>query len=67
MNKSMKAAQKRPYEAPALTCIYTTPMQMLAASGDPEVHTTSSKVDTNYGALTKDDKSYDVWDDDWSE
>ena len=42
-------------------------MQMLAASGDPKVHTTGEKASTKYDALVKEDKSYNVWDDDWSE
>ena len=63
----MKAAQKRPYEAPELLAVCVAPTQMLAGSGDPEVHTTSSKANTNYDALTKEDKNYNVWDDDWSE
>ena len=32
----MKIIQKKPYEAPALTIVRTAPMQVLAASGDPE-------------------------------
>lgn len=50
-----------------MTVLRTAPMQMLAASGDPEVHTTSSKANIEYDALVKEDKSYNVWDDDWSE
>ena len=63
----MKIIQKKPYEAPALAIVRTAPMQMLAASGDPEVHTTSDKASTGCEALVKEEKSYNVWDDDWSE
>jgi len=50
-----------------MTVLRTAPMQMLAASGDtPEVHTTSEKASTDYNALVKEDKSYNVWNDDWS-
>jgi len=45
----------------------TAPMQMLAASGDPVIRTTSSKVDVGSAALVKENKSYNAWDDDWSE
>ena len=50
-----------------MTVLRTAPMQMLAASGDPEVHTTSEKASTGYEVLVKENKSYNVWDDDWSE
>ena len=63
----MKSYQKKAYQEPCMTVLRTAPMQMLAASGDPEVHTTGEKASTNYDALVKEDKSYNVWDDDWSE
>ena len=50
-----------------MTVLRTAPMQMLAASGDPEVHTTTEKASTSHEALVKEDKSYSIWDDDWSE
>ena len=62
----MKIIQKKPYEAPALTIVRTAPMQVLAASGDPEVHTTNEKASTSHEALTK-GNDYNVWDDDWNE
>ena len=49
-----------------MTVLRTAPMQMLAASGDPEVHTTTEKASTSHEALTK-GNSYRIWDDDWSE
>lgn len=64
----MKSYQKKAYQEPCMTVLRTAPMQMLAASGDaPEVHTTSSKASMEYDALVKEDKSYNFWDDDWSE
>ena len=64
----MKIEQKRPYNEPCLTVLRTAPIMVLAASGDtPEVHTTSEKASTDYNALVKEDKSYNVWNDDWSE
>lgn len=62
----MKIIQKKPYEAPAQTIVRTASMQMLAVSGEPEVHTTTEKVSTEHEALTK-GNNYSVWDDDWSE
>ena len=50
-----------------MTVLRTAPMQMLVASGDPEVHTTGEKASTDYNALVKENKSYNVWNDDWSE
>jgi len=69
MNKNMQAAQKRPYETPALLTIRVAPTQMLAVSGDPKVQTTSEKASTDYDALVKGSSrsDYSVWDDDWSE
>ena len=67
MNNNLFAADKRPYVAPAMLELHIISTQMLAASGDPEVHTTSEKASTDYDALVKEDKSYNVWDDDWSE
>jgi len=60
-------AIKRPYSTPTLYTHCVAPMQMLAISGDPEVHTTSDPADTDYDALTKENRSDNVWDDDWSE
>ena len=62
----MKSYQKKAYQEPCMTVLRTAPMQMLAASGDPEVHTTTEKVSTSHEALTK-GNSYSIWDDDWSE
>jgi len=52
-----------------MTVLHTAPMQMLATSGDPEVHTTSSKASTEHEALVKGSSrsNYSVWDDDWNE
>ena len=63
----MKSYQKKAYQEPCMTVLRTAPMQMLAASGDPEVHTTTEKASTSHEALVKEDKSYSIWDDDWSE
>ena len=63
----MTFEQKKPYNEPCLTVLRTATMQMLAASGDPIIRTTSEKVDASGEALSKENKSYDVWDDDWSE
>ena len=49
----MKSNQKKAYQEPCMTVLRTAPMQMLAASGDPEVHTTSDKASTSHEALTK--------------
>ena len=62
----MKSNQKKAYQEPCMTVLRTAPIQMLAASGDPEVHTTSDKASTSHEALTK-VNSYSIWDDDWSE
>lgn len=62
----MKTVQKRPYKRPCLTVLRTAPMRMLAASGDLEIRTTSSKVDVERAALVK-QNDYNIWDDDWSE
>lgn len=45
----------------------TAPMTILAASGDPVIRTTSNKVDVERAALVKENKSYNAWDDDWSD
>ena len=65
----MKSYQKKEYQEPCMTVLRTAPMQMLAASGDPEVQTTSEKASTDYDALVKGSSrsNYSVWDDDWSE
>ena len=44
----------------------TAPILMLAASGDPEVHTTSEKASTDYDPLVKENRHHNLWDDDWS-
>ena len=62
----MTAAQKRPYEAPRLMVVGTAPILMLAASGDPEVYTTSEKASTDYDPLVKENRHHTLWDDDWS-
>ena len=62
----MKTIQKKVYNEPCMTVLRTAPMQMLAGS-DPQVQKTSAKASTNYDALVKEDKSYNVWNDDWSE
>lgn len=67
MNNNLFAAGKRPYVAPAMLERHITSTKMLAASGDPVVHTTSSKASTDYDVLVKEDKSYNVWNDDWSQ
>ena len=63
----MKSYQKKAYQEPCMMVLHTAPMQMLAGSGDPEVHTTSDKASTGCEALVKEETSYNVWDDDWSE
>ena len=62
----MKIYQKKAYQEPCMTVLRTAPMQMLATSGDPEVHTTSSKASTEHEALVK-GSSRSNWDDDWNE
>ena len=62
----MKRYQKKAYQEPCMTVLRTAPMQMLAGS-DPQVQRTSAKASTEHEALVKEDKSYNVWDDDWSE
>ena len=61
----LKAARKQPYTTPALLKFCIEPSQMLAASGDPQVHTTNEKASTDHEALSKENQGYDVWDDDW--
>ena len=65
----MKTIQKKAYQEPCMTVLHTAPMQMLAASGDPEVQTTSEKASTDYDALVKGSSrsNYSVWDNDWNE
>jgi hypothetical protein len=62
----MKTIQKKAYQEPCMTVLRTAPIQMLAGS-DPQVHTTTNKVSTDYDALVKEDKSGNFWYDDWSE
>ncbi len=62
----MKTIQKKPYTRPCLMVLRTAPMRMLAASGDPVIRTTSSKVDVERAALVK-QNDYNIWDDDWSD
>jgi len=57
------AAQKRPYVTPVLLEVPLTTTQMLAGSGDPDVHTTSEKASTEYEVLTK--ESHNIWNDEW--
>ena len=58
------AAQKRPYMMPQMLSVVISHTQMLAASGDPEVHTSSDKASTDYQALTKESSS-SIWDNEW--
>ena len=58
------AAQKRPYMSPQLLTLVISHTQMLAASGDPLVRTSSDKASTDYQALTKEGSS-DIWDNEW--
>lgn len=62
-------SEKRPYVSPAILELLITSTQMLAASGDPRVQTSSEKASVDYDALVKGSSrsNYDVWDDDWSE
>ena len=65
MNKHIQtAAQKRPYMSPQLLTLVISHTQMLAASGDPLVRTSSDKASTDYEALTK-ESSPGIWDDEW--
>ena len=65
MNKHIQtAAQKRPYMSPQLLTLVISHTQMLAASGDLLVRTSSDKASTDYEALTK-ESSPDIWDDEW--
>ena len=65
MNKHIQtAAQKRPYMMPQMLSVVISHTQMLAASGDPEVHTSSDKASTDYQALTKESSS-SIWDNEW--
>ena len=61
----MNSIQKKPYNEPCLTVLHTVTIHMLAAS-HPEVHTTSEKASNSYDALTKENRNYNAWDDDWS-
>ena len=63
----MTTAQKRTYLAPELTCISTTPMQMLAASGDPDVSTTDAPASADYEILVKENQGNGFWDSDWDD
>ena len=58
------AAQKRPYMMPQMLSVVISHTQMLAASGDPLVRTSSDKASTDYQALTKEGSS-DIWDNEW--
>jgi hypothetical protein len=58
------AAQKRPYMMPQMLSVVISHTQMLAASGDPEVHTSNDKASTDYQALTKESSS-SIWDNEW--
>ena len=58
------AAQKRPYMMPQMLSVVISHTQMLAASGDPEVHTSRDKASTDYQALTKESSS-SIWDNEW--
>ena len=65
MNKHIQtAAQKRPYMMPQMLSVVISHTQMLAASGDPVVHTSSDKASTDYQALTKESSS-SIWDNEW--
>ena len=64
--KQQQSTAKQPYKTPVLQVHCLAPIQMLAFS-NPEVRTTNDKADVNYDALVKRDRSYSVWDDDWSE
>ena len=65
MNNNLFAAEKRPYVAPAMLEWDITSTEMLAVSGVPEVHTTSSKASTDCDALVKEDKSDNAFDFSW--
>ena len=56
--------QKQKYIAPGVQTITIEPAQVIAGSA-PELHTTGSKVDINYDALSKerDDNYYSDLDD----
>lgn len=61
----MKVREKHPYDAPSLMVVSISSANMLAASNDaPEVHTTTEKASTEYGALVKDQNS-NIWDENW--
>lgn len=65
MNKHIQtAAQKRSYMMPQMLSVVISHIEMLAASGDPVVHTSSDKASTDYEALTK-ESSPDIWDNEW--
>lgn len=59
----MNVKEKHPYDAPTLMVVSIASAKLFASSGDPEVKTSSTKVDPNAEALTKESNS--VWDEDW--
>lgn len=60
----MNVRRKHPYDVPTLMVVSIASAKLFAASGDPEVHTSTEKASTDYDALVK-DKSTNVWDEEW--
>lgn len=56
---------KKTYIQPTLYVSITRPAQLLCAS--PGIGTTSTTASSSNEVLVKEQSSYNVWDDDWSE